>query len=70
MSHNKPSDGARISVRVQGNLKRQDGKQSKTKKIFVKDVRTQNEASRATLPWANNLPVMWALDFLLWVIPA
>ena len=39
MSHTTPSDGTKISIQVRGNLKRQNRKQNKTKKIFVKEIK-------------------------------
>ena len=32
-------------------------------------VRAKNEADGLGLTWAHNLFVMWALDFLAWVVP-
>ena len=40
------------------------------KECLNKCVRAKNEVSRPVLTWAHNLFVIWALDFLLWVVPS
>ena len=41
----------------------------KSSKVHNETVCAKNEVGGPALTWAHNLFVVWALDFLLWVVP-
>ena len=41
----------------------------KSSKVHNETVCAKNEVGGPALTWVHNLFVVWALDFLLWVVP-